>query len=156
MMFFVFCLFIGISVSVDYGERGLPTSIDWKSYDAALEDSKTNGKPTLVLFTKTWCGACKNLKGDLVKNEASFKTASEKFNMVNIEEDSELPTDNKNFTPDGGYIPRVFFLTPEGNIDDTIVSSNARYKHFFANTDALVEAMNSYGKNPQAEEKPDL
>jgi protein-disulfide reductase (glutathione) len=142
-IFFV-CLFFTISLSTDYSSRGLPLSISWQSYESALDAAKTSGKPTMVVFTKTWCGACKNLKSDLILNEENFRPVSEKFQMVSIEEDNETPTDGKNFNPDGGYIPRVFFLDPQGNIDDTMVGGNANYKHYFASTDALIKAMNQF------------
>jgi len=142
--------------SVDYYDhraRGLPVSINWMGYTKALEVAKTTGKPTLVLFTKTWCGACKNLKSNLLKLEEDFKKASEKFQMVSIEEDSETPTDERNFTPDGGYIPRVFFLDPEGNIDSSITGGNSQYKHFFSSAESLILAMGRFAHTIETAQK---
>lgn len=65
------------------------TVLTVSSYSEALELSKQNGKPIVVLFTKPWCGACKNLKSQMQGAENFFSVAA-KYNMVNVEEDSEV------------------------------------------------------------------
>ncbi|KNC70459.1 hypothetical protein SARC_17013, partial [Sphaeroforma arctica JP610] len=66
----------------------------------------SSNKPMLILIHKTWCGACKNLKKTVSTSEQMVTLAKE-YIMVNLEDDEE-PKD-KQFQPDGGYVPRLFF-----------------------------------------------
>jgi len=46
------------------------------------------------------------------------------------------------FAPDGGYIPRVLFLSPAGEVlDVTNVEGNARYKYYYGAPSQIVSAM---------------
>uniref|UniRef100_A0A1I7ZKN7 Thioredoxin domain-containing protein n=1 Tax=Steinernema glaseri TaxID=37863 RepID=A0A1I7ZKN7_9BILA len=94
--------------------HGFGDDIEWVKWDNAISTAMDVHKPIFLLVHKTWCGACKSLKnafrvstnrGDLVK-------LSEKFIMTNTEDDEE-PEDEE-YAPDGGYIPRIFFLDEFG------------------------------------------
>lgn len=45
---------------------------------------------------------------------SQWQKISESFNLITIEGDSETPQPETSelYSPDGGYIPRVFFLNP--------------------------------------------
>ena len=47
-------------------------------------------------------------------------------------QDDEEPQDDK-YAPDGGYIPRVLFLDPKGEVhaDVTNRNGNPKYKYFY-------------------------
>ncbi len=61
-----------------------------------------------------------------------FKELSENFLMVNLE-DNEEPTDPK-FAPDGNYIPRIYFIDPNGNLRYDLLNQlgNPNYKYFYS------------------------
>jgi protein-disulfide reductase (glutathione) len=81
------------------------------SLDEAKAAAEENGRPILLLIHKSWCGACKALRTVFADSDAIEHQAAH-FNMVNLEDDEE-PKD-KAFQPDGGYIPRIMFLTSKG------------------------------------------
>lgn len=47
------------------------------------------------------------------------------------------------FKEHGGYVPRFFFLTPDGKLNAAITSGHPRFPYFFANqqVEALKAAM---------------
>jgi protein-disulfide reductase (glutathione) len=118
--------------------RGFNDNIDWVSYSEGLAKSKELNKPLMLLLHKSWCGACKRLKGEF-QGSTEIVELSKHFVMVNAEDDEE-PHASSKFQIDGGYIPRIFFLTPEEKILD-VTSGNPKYKYFFGNADAVVGAM---------------
>ena len=69
------------------------------------------------------------------------KELSEKFVMVNLGDNDE-PKDEQ-FKPDGSYIPRIFFVHPNGKVMQNIINKdgNPKYKYFYVDTEALVDSM---------------
>jgi len=61
--------------------------------------------------------------------------------MVNLGDNDE-PKDEK-FRPDGGYIPRIFFLHPEGRVLTDIINKEGspKFKYFYADTESLIDSM---------------
>ncbi|XP_071953824.1 thioredoxin domain-containing protein 12-like [Antedon mediterranea] len=120
--------------------RGFGDNIDWKTMDEGLQLAKESDTPMMLLIHKTWCGACKALKPKFAAS-SDIQQLSENFVMVNVEDDEE-PKDSK-YTPDGGYIPRILFLEPNGNVRDDIVNTvgNERYKYYYPSADHVVLAM---------------
>lgn len=47
------------------------------------------------------------------------------------------------FKPDGGYIPRILFLTPQGEVMSEVVHAggNPKYKYYYAEPRSIVTAM---------------
>jgi len=157
MLLFLLSLVVSVLTENVYESRGLPTEVNWMSYTDALAASKENGKPIMVLFTKTWCGACKNLKSDIKNNLESFVEASGKLNVVNIEEESdEVGFNVELYSKEGSYIPRTFFLDTEGNIDETAIGPNEKYKRYFPSVQVLVDTMTKTAEKFTKTVKTDL
>ncbi|XP_033097064.1 thioredoxin domain-containing protein 12-like [Anneissia japonica] len=121
-------------------DRGFGESINWKTLDDGLKLSKETDTPLMLIIHKTWCGACKALKPKFA-DSSEIAQLSEKFVMVNVEDDEE-PKDSK-YSPDGGYIPRILFLEPNGDVRDDIINTagNEKYKYYYPNADHVVLAM---------------
>jgi len=66
---------------------------------------------------------------------------SKKFVMVNAE-DEEEPHADATYNVDGGYIPRLFFLTPDGQLTSVYnEAGNAAYKYYYFTPDQILAAM---------------
>lgn len=57
-------------------------SHDW---DSAVEQSKTSGKPALVLFTADWCPPCQELKREVLSDQTVQATIESRFTPVIVD-----------------------------------------------------------------------
>jgi len=125
-------------------DHGFGKDIDWVSWNDALELAKEKDKPVFLLIHKTWCHACQALKKKF--EQASFqkelKAMSKHFIMTNTEDDEE-PWEEK-YQPDGKYIPRIFFIKPDGEVMADITNEKEeykQYKYYFADPNGILDSM---------------
>ena len=100
---------------------------------------KASGKPGLVFVTQTWCGACKSLKKS-VNDDDEIKEMFGNFIVAHA-----AGTDGTEWQAEGksdGYVPRVYFLAPDGSIAD-VSAPNPKYAHFFSSAAAVKAGMRS-------------
>ena len=82
-------------------------------------------KPTLVMFTASWCGPCKYMKESVMK-DSSVKKVLDGFNVLLLDVDQN---DGKlfaeRFIPVGfkGSIPYFAILDKSGKVIDTLLGS---------------------------------
>jgi len=135
----LFLYFISIVTGEDLA-RGWNNNIDWLNFDDGLKASKAEQKPMMLLIHKSWCGACKKLKPKFAEDK-QIEELSKNFIMVNTL-DEEEPTE-KQYSPDGGYIPRILFLDSEGKVDTSIVNKfgNPNYRYFYPVPTAIIDSM---------------
>ncbi|RNA02100.1 thioredoxin domain-containing 12 [Brachionus plicatilis] len=114
------------------------SGVKWTNMEQALNGELV--KPIFVLIQKSWCKACQNLKDSLAES-LKFKELSELFYMISYEDEEE--TKEKSYTPDGNYIPRIFFLNSAGGPRHDIYNENGNpdYKYFYSNADQVVHSM---------------
>ncbi|XP_078512348.1 thioredoxin domain-containing protein 12-like [Lissotriton helveticus] len=114
--------------------------IHWRSLDDGKQEAAASGLPLMVLIHKTWRGACKALKPKFAESQ-DISELAQNFVMVNLE-DEEEPNDEA-FSPDGGYIPRILFMDPSGEIHPEITNTkgNPNYKYFYSSADHVVHSM---------------
>lgn len=116
-----------------YGDR-----IAWRGLDEGLRESAALGRPLMLVVHAAWCPRCKELKRRFF--DPSLAAASERFVMVNIDQDAE--PQGLRYGPDGQYIPRVLFLDPQGQLDAGLSNpGRSRYKYFYTQHDDLVAVM---------------
>lgn len=110
------------------------------SLEAAISAAEVQSKPIMLVIHKSWCGACKNLKASFSVDDEAIDL-SQDFVMVNLG-DGKAPDDPK-FKIDGSYVPRVYFLKPDGTIlpDFYNKEGNPKFKFYYHSMDNLVDVM---------------
>ncbi|CAC5411371.1 TXNDC12 [Mytilus coruscus] len=149
VILFISC--ITASIANDLA-RGWNDDVAWVTLDdgikAAKEQNKpmmlvihkTWNKPMMLVIHKTWCGACKALKPQFDSSK-EIAELSKPFVMVNVLDDEE--PEGEKYSPDGGYIPRVLFYDPDGNILDQYKNENGHpdYKYYHFSPTSIAETM---------------
>jgi hypothetical protein len=103
-----------------------PGGIAWMGYEEGLERARREQKPIMLLMYTDWCPYCKKLSKQFGSQEVERQARD--FIMVRVNAD-ERPDLSKRFSPDGGYVPRVFFLAPDGTPKFDLVSSSGKSKY---------------------------
>lgn len=82
-------------------------------------------KPTLVMFTASWCGPCKYMKESIMK-ESKVKKVLDGFNVLILDIDqNDGKVFSERFIPVGfkGSIPYFAILDKSGKVVDTLLGS---------------------------------
>ncbi|ESO89682.1 hypothetical protein LOTGIDRAFT_234262 [Lottia gigantea] len=132
--------------------RGWNDKIDWVKLEDGLKISQTEQKPLMIVIHKSWCGACKALMPKFAESK-EIEELSKQFVMVNSRDDEE-PNESQ-YTPDGGYIPRILFLDSSGKVRKEFINENGNesYKYYYPAVSHIVESMEKVLK---AKEKGEL
>lgn len=113
-------------------------------YETNLQDGikkvTETRRPGMVIIHKSTCGACKNLKA-ILSGSKEIDRLSSYFIVISLVDDDE-PRETK-WTPDGRYVPRIFFLDTSGQIMKEVINAegNPRYRYFYANEKCLLLSM---------------
>jgi len=120
----------------------LPEAIAWQPWEKALAQAKAERKALMLVVYAHWCPRCRELSPVLARPDVV--ALSKRLLMVGQDLDERPSWLTERFDgPYGSYVPRVFFLTPDGQVREDLQSGNPRYPYFFAPQapDALVAAM---------------
>lgn len=133
-------LFVLTGVGSQTTGRGFGEHFNWFSLDQGLAEAKQSNKPVMLVIHKTWCGACKALKPQFAASN-EIKDLSKHFVMVNAQDDEE-PSDAQ-YSPDGGYIPRILFIDSGGQVMTQFYNEmgNPSYKYFYSDAESVTAAM---------------
>lgn len=98
------------------GQKG--KGIAWKaSMQQAQQEAQRTGKPILVKFHATWCGACKQLASQTLTRPAVVKE-SKKWVAVQVDVDKSPKVAEKYGV---SALPTVAFLRPDGRLSSSFV-----------------------------------
>jgi len=107
------------------------SSVRWHEFEEGMARARESGRPAVVVFYASWCATC-HAFAELFSREAVAQAADD---VVMVRVDIDVRGDlNTRLAPDGGYVPRVVPVSPEG----TILASAAQargaraYRYFFA------------------------
>lgn len=114
--------------------------IDWQPFEAGLAKAKADKKPICLVIYTTWCPHCRNYSK--VFDDARVVERAKSFVMIRIDADQEEAVATR-FAKDGSYIPRTFFLAPDGTADFDIHPARPKYIYFYNENDpgALLGGM---------------
>jgi thiol-disulfide isomerase/thioredoxin len=124
------------------GETWNAAEIDWQPYEAGLARARAQNKPICLVFYTGWCPHCRNYSR--VFDDPQVVARARDFVMVRANADDESALAAR-FAPDGGYVPRTFFLAPDGTMDPEIHAPRPKFLHFFDehNPRALLAGMDT-------------
>ena len=57
--------------------------------------------------------------------------------MIRVDKDQQ-PDVSQRYRPDGEYIPRTYFLAPDGQLDESLTESRPQYKYFYDERNAAA------------------
>lgn len=118
----------------------------WSDWATGLARAKQEKKPILLMVYADWCPRCRELAPVFNLPEV---TALEEGLVLIRQNGDEKPDWLQAFDSLGGYVPRVFFLTPDGSLREDITSGHPRYPYFYtpAGVEALKDAMRAAVKS---------
>ena len=123
--------------------------IKWLPYTDGVAAAKKSGKPICLVFYTTWCPHCANYSK--VFSDPAVVKKAESFVMIRLDKDQNKEL-SKQFKPDGEYIPRTYFLSPDGKLEASLTAGRDQYKYFYDEQDpagilaGMDRALKQFGK----------
>lgn len=108
------------------------TGIGWVDFEKGVAQAKADKKPVLLVFFTEWCPHCTTYSK--VFHDEKVVAKSKSFVMVRLDKDKHTELSAR-FNPDGEYIPRTYFLSPEGTLDAELTAGREQYKYFYDTVD---------------------
>ncbi len=119
--------------------------IDWQEHDAGLAKAKAEKKPVCLVFYTDWCPHCKNYSH--VFEDPKVVERAREFVMVRVNGDRNRELSQK-YSPDGAYVPRTYFLSPDGSLMEDVHAPRPKFKYFYDEHDpaSLLAGMDAAKK----------
>lgn len=121
----VFVLFFSMFLLTNAEAETPPQALNWNGGEISWNDLKSgvpaatrSGKTVMMVFYTSWCTSCGQYRS-LFKDKRIVE-ASRNLVMILIDAEEDKMA-NGAFSPDGTYVPRTIFLTPEGDVRTDLV-----------------------------------
>ncbi len=108
------------------GQDGL---IQWQTWQDGLQKAAAEKKGIGLLIYADWCPHCRELQP--VFRDPETVKASQPIIMIRQNADESPPWLQERFGRLGTYVPRIFFLHPDGTHAAEIQSGNPKYPYFY-------------------------
>ncbi len=102
--------------------------IDWQSYEDGLAEAKKTKKPICLIFYTEWCPHCTNYSK--VFHDPKVVEKAKEFVMIRVDADKNKAL-GQQYALDGSYIPRTYFLAPDGTVAADIHAPRQQFKYFY-------------------------
>jgi thiol-disulfide isomerase/thioredoxin len=123
------------------GESWGAGQIEWQpTFDAAMARARAERKPVCLVFYADWCGHCRNYSH--VFEDPRIVARARDLVMVRVNVD-RAPDIAGRYELDGPYVPRTYFLAPDGTPLPGIDAHRPQYRYFYSEHDprSLLAAM---------------
>ena len=122
------------------GEDWNDAGVKWMGYPEGMQAAKEGGKPVCLIFYTSWCPHCANYSK--VFKDPRLVEKSKRFVMIRLDKDKNQQL-SAQYKPDGEYIPRTYFLSPQGQLDESLTADRPQYKYFYdeSKADGLLAGM---------------
>ena len=135
----VLAMTVGLSLTSAQPATAAPAiawhgDIAWVPFDQALARAKAENKAICVVVYANWCPKCRSLAPRFA--EQPITGASGDVIMVLQNSDERPEWLKQRFGDLGNYVPRVFFLKPDGTVNTGINSGNAKFPYFYRASEA--------------------
>ena len=130
-------------------------AITWHSLKTGIPEATRTGKTVVMVFHAPWCTACAKYRS-VFKDERVVAAAKDVV-MILVDADADK-TANGAFAPDGTYVPRTIFMTPDGEVrTDLTGKSDPQHPHTIDidRADELLALMQKAGVKASGEAEPD-
>lgn len=119
--------------------------IQWKSWEEARALAEKGKKTIMLVIYADWCPRCHELAP--VFTQPDMVEAAGRLIMVKHNSDEPAPWLAK-YAALGGYVPRILFIGPDGEVDTALDSGHPRYPYFYTpgNAAALKANMRKAAK----------
>lgn len=114
------------------GESWNTAQIEWYDHASGLARAKAENRPAMVVVYTTWCPHCKNYSH--VFEDPKVVQQAKDFVMIRVDADQESDV-AKRYAKDGSYIPRTFFVAPDGTPDFEVHAQRPKYAYFYDERD---------------------
>jgi hypothetical protein len=116
--------------------------IEWRPYDEGLAEARRTARPVLLALSATWCGHCRTYSH--VFEDPRVVLRARRFVMVRIDSDQQRDVAAR-YALDGTYVPRTYFLSPDGAPMADVQAAHPRFHYFFDESDpsSLVAGMDA-------------
>jgi protein-disulfide reductase (glutathione) len=104
-------------------------NIHWMTYDEGMAAAKKSHQPICLIFYTTWCPHCGNYSK--LFSDPEVVKRSQSFVMIRLDKDKNKELSQK-YKPDGEYIPRTYFLSSDGALDESLAEQREQFKYFYS------------------------
>lgn len=115
--------------------------VEWTDWETAQNAAKDSGKYTLLVVYSHGCPRCRELAAAF--NDAELGALSKQVSMVRAT-DMEAPKYREIIGKYPSYVPRLFFVSPEGTVREDLVSSHPKYPYFY--TVGMIDELKAHLK----------